>query len=85
MDALLARLQRAIAGRYSVEHELGRGGMATVFLGDDQRLERRVAIKVFEKEGGLISAIPTRSAGVSAWPTWWMVACSGARNDCAST
>jgi serine/threonine-protein kinase len=56
MDPLLARLQRALAGRYTVEHELGRGGMATVFLGQDLRLERRVAIKVFEKEGGLISA-----------------------------
>jgi len=56
MESLLIRLQRALAGRYAVEHELGRGGMATVFLGHDQRLERRVAIKVFEKEGGLISA-----------------------------
>src|ERR1043166_8140226 len=56
MDPLLARLQRALAGRYTVEHELGRGGMAVVYLGRDLRLERRVAIKVFEKEGGLISA-----------------------------
>lgn len=56
MDALLVRLQRALAGRYAVEQELGRGGMAVVYLGHDLRLERRVAIKVFEREGGLISA-----------------------------
>src|SRR5262245_17382201 len=56
MDALLARLQRSLQGRYTVEHELGRGGMATVYLGQDLRHDRRIAIKVFEKEGGLISA-----------------------------
>jgi len=48
---ILKRLQAALAGRYEVEHELGRGGMAVVFLGHDLRLERRVAIKVFEQEG----------------------------------
>ena len=52
MDILiLKRLQAALAGRYEVEHELGRGGMAVVYLGHDLRLERRVAIKVFEHEG----------------------------------
>jgi serine/threonine-protein kinase len=42
MEPLLVRLQRALAGRYSVEHELGRGGMAVVFLGHDVRHERLV-------------------------------------------
>ncbi len=56
MDPRLGRLQRALHGRYAVEHELGRGGMATVFLGHDLRLQRRVAIKVFEEDGGLIAA-----------------------------
>ena len=56
MDSLLSRLQRALAGRYTVQQELGRGGMAVVFLGQDLRLDRRVAIKVYEREGGLISA-----------------------------
>jgi serine/threonine-protein kinase len=55
MDALLTRLQRALTGRYTVEQELGRGGMAVVYLGQDLRLERRVAIKVFERQGGLIA------------------------------
>jgi len=51
VDPLLERLKVALAGRYAVEHELGRGGMAVVYLGRDLRLDRRVAIKVFEAEG----------------------------------
>ncbi|QSQ25511.1 protein kinase [Pyxidicoccus parkwayensis] len=35
-----------LAGRYQLEQELGRGGMATVFLAMDLRLSRRVAVKV---------------------------------------
>lgn len=39
-------LTDALAGRYSLEHELGRGGMATVFLAEDVKHGRKVAIKV---------------------------------------
>ncbi|HZI08850.1 MAG TPA: serine/threonine-protein kinase, partial [Myxococcus sp.] len=35
-----------LAGRYLLERELGRGGMATVFLARDLRLSRRVAVKL---------------------------------------
>ena len=35
-----------LAGRYQLEQELGRGGMATVYLARDLRLSRRVAVKV---------------------------------------
>src|SRR3977135_1941495 len=45
-DPLCARLARALAGRYTLLRELGRGGMATVYLGTDVKLERRVAIKL---------------------------------------
>ena len=45
-DPLFDRLARALAGRYSLIRELGQGGMATVYLGTDQKLGRRVAIKV---------------------------------------
>ncbi len=38
-------LQQALLGRYSLERELGRGGMGTVYLARDLRLERPVAIK----------------------------------------
>jgi non-specific serine/threonine protein kinase len=43
---LLTRLRSALAERYAVERELGHGGMATVFLAEDRKHTRRVAIKV---------------------------------------
>jgi serine/threonine-protein kinase len=45
-DALLAALRHATLGEYEVLAELGRGGMATVFLAHDLPLDRKVAIKV---------------------------------------
>jgi len=45
---VVGRLNAALAGRYTVSRELGRGGMATVFLAEDLRHHRPVAIKVLE-------------------------------------
>ena len=42
-------LQAAIAGRYSLEREIGRGGMGVVFLARDVALERPVAIKLLQR------------------------------------
>ncbi len=47
---ILQRLQRAIGDRYEVERELGRGGMATVYLARDIKHDREVAIKVLLPE-----------------------------------
>jgi len=41
-------LAAALEGRYVLEQELGRGGMATVYLAQDRKHGRRVAIKVLE-------------------------------------
>jgi serine/threonine-protein kinase len=43
---VLQRLRAALAGRYTVERELGQGGMATVYLATDVKHHRPVAIKV---------------------------------------
>jgi serine/threonine-protein kinase len=45
-----ARLQSGIGDRYSLEKELGRGGMATVYLARDLRHGRAVAVKVLQPE-----------------------------------
>ena len=50
MPDLLESLREALADRYAVERELGRGGMATVFLAQDRKHHRSVAIKVLHAE-----------------------------------
>jgi hypothetical protein len=45
-----ARLQAALAERYAVKQELGRGGMATVYLAHDLKHDRPVALKVMHPE-----------------------------------
>ena len=44
------RLNTALEGRYRIERELGEGGMATVYLADDLKHERKVALKVLKPE-----------------------------------
>jgi eukaryotic-like serine/threonine-protein kinase len=46
----LERLDAALAGRYAIERELGSGGMATVYLANDLKHQRKVAVKVLRPE-----------------------------------
>src|SRR5438094_4085752 len=50
MAELLARLRGALADRYAIERELGHGGTATVYLAQDLKHGRAVAIKVLRPE-----------------------------------
>jgi Tol biopolymer transport system component len=50
MSAMIERLNAALEGRYRIERELGEGGMATVYLAEDVKHERNVALKVLKPE-----------------------------------
>ena len=50
MTTVLERLSAALADRYTIEHEIGAGGMATVYLGEDLKHHRKVAVKVLRPE-----------------------------------
>ncbi len=53
------RLSAALAGRYRIERERGAGGMATVYLAEDLKHDRKVAIKVLK---------PELAAVLATWP-----------------
>src|SRR5664279_2777723 len=46
----ISRLSASLADRYRIERELGAGGMATVYLAEDLKHDRKVAIKVLRPE-----------------------------------
>ncbi len=50
MTDLLESLKAALTDRYTIEHEIGRGGMATVYLAEDLKHDRKVAIKVLRPD-----------------------------------
>jgi tetratricopeptide (TPR) repeat protein/tRNA A-37 threonylcarbamoyl transferase component Bud32 len=50
MSDSIARLNSALAGRYIVQREAGEGGMARVYLAEDVKHGRRVALKVLKPE-----------------------------------
>ncbi len=50
MTDALTRLSSALSDRYRIERELGQGGMATVYLAEDLKHDRKVALKVLKPE-----------------------------------
>jgi serine/threonine protein kinase/tetratricopeptide (TPR) repeat protein len=50
MNSLQQRLESGLAGRYVLERDLGQGGMAVVFLAQDLRHDRKVALKVLRPD-----------------------------------
>lgn len=50
LDPLSLAFHESLLGKYSLERELGRGGMGVVYLARDVRLDRRVAIKLLPPE-----------------------------------
>ncbi len=62
MSDPVIRLNAALKGRYAIERELGEGGMATVYLADDLKHERKVALKV------LSPSWPPWSVPNGSWP-----------------
>ena len=51
------QLSAALAGRYVVEHQIGEGGMATVYLARDIKHDRKVALKVLKPELGAVLGV----------------------------
>ncbi len=76
MTDVLDRLTAALAGGYAVQRELGSGGMATVYLAEDLKHKRKVAVKVLRPElaavlGFLaIYCLPYRTTRTASQP--WM-------------
>ena len=50
MTEALDRLKSVLADRYAIEREIGAGAMATVYLADDLKHRRKVAVKVLRPE-----------------------------------
>jgi len=50
MAEITQQLNTALDGRYRIEHEIGAGGMATVYLAHDVKHDRRVALKILKPE-----------------------------------
>ena len=63
MSDELDRLKAALADKYTIERELGRGGMATVYLAEDLKHKRKVAVKVLRPELAAVLGAEASSKG----------------------
>src|SRR5437016_3662669 len=54
---IVEQLKIAVSDRYQIEKEIGRGGMATVFLAHDVRHDRAVALKLLNPELGAVLGV----------------------------
>ena len=68
MSDPVVRLNTALEGRYAIKRELGEGGMATVYLADDLKHERKVALKVLKPELAAVVGKPSGSSPRSRSP-----------------
>jgi serine/threonine-protein kinase len=57
VPSIVERLSQAVADRYRIEREIGAGGMATVYLAQDIRHDRPVALKVLNPELGAVLGV----------------------------
>ena len=90
MTDLIDRLKTALSSRYRIERELGAGGMATVYLAQDLKHDRRVAVKVLRSE--LATALgphdffrKSRSRPASTIPTSYHSSIRGKPTDSCTT
>ncbi len=60
MTDSLDRLKTALADCYAIEREIGAGGMATVYLAEDLKHHRKVAVKVLRPELAAPLSVTTR-------------------------
>src|SRR5438874_1195476 len=57
MSQILPQLTTALSDRYQIQNEIGRGGMATVYLARDLKHDRLVALKVLNPELGAVLGV----------------------------
>src|SRR6266480_2624730 len=53
----IQQLSDSLVGRYAIDREIGRGGMATVYLARDVKHDRHVALKVLNPELGAVLGV----------------------------